>query len=105
MTYIENEVPREFLDEIEKAEQKVEEMTKFEKEIIEQVEDAEKKVQDIIKRIQENIYISQKKQGILKQDMTKYANCIKVDLKTIRELLDKDSHEWITELDQIKQRI
>ena len=35
LTYIENEIPREFVEEIEKAEQKLDEMLIFEKEILE----------------------------------------------------------------------
>ena len=101
LAHIENEVPRDFVAAIERAEQKVEEMAGFEREILAQVEEAEEKVRAIVQKIQVNIYQGQSKQGILKQEMRTYSDCVKVDLDRMRELLEIDSQAWRTELDLI----
>ena len=80
LTHIENEVPREFLEEIERAEEKVEQMAKFEKEILDEVTQAEEKIRAIIERIDSNTCTGQNKDGILKQGKGSYAECIKIDI-------------------------
>ena len=80
-------------------------MTKFEKEILDEVSKAEEKIKAIIERIDVNAHTDQNKDGILKQGKGSYADCIKIDMNRMQELLTLDSNSWVEELAQIKLRI
>ena len=80
-------------------------MVAFEKEILESAGEAEDRIRAIIQRIQTNTYENHSKNGILKQDLDKYANCIRIDVNSLRRLLEIDSQDWRMELDLIKQKV
>ena len=95
-------MPKDFAAKIAYQEDQVEKMAQFEKEIVEMSEVANAQIEEILKRLAEAMFDEDKKDGLLRQHYSKYANCFKIDLGELRNQLTFDVKTWATELVEIK---
>ena len=81
-------------------------MAQFEKEILKQSEEANAQVEAIFKKFAENMHDEGgNKEGLLRQNYSKYANCFMINVHELRNLLTVDVKTWTTELVDLKAEI
>ena len=80
-------------------------MLQFQNKILMEVKKLEDQANLVHESLENNLWNSNSRQGILRRSYEQYASCLKVDLNTLKQLIASDTEDWCYELEMTKKRI